>query len=268
MKLLNKENTIERKLNENEIDGDIEIYMNTWANYNENGADLSRYGIKSISDGWMTVDEAKEFAEKYAEDEPFINDIDNYSGIKLNIDEYSNTIDSLDLIERINNLDKHDKEILGAIMEAQGGELEDAFDVLERGDYEWYSGIDSYDDLAYELIDQLGGISELSDPENYIDDEALRRDLSYDIDYMMRDDAEDAVRNEHPGEDDEDYDFEKEVEDYIDENREDYLDMWVEDILNEPSKEDIERYFDYEKWGRDLSFDGYVITDNGVIRID
>ena len=63
-------------VNESDFD-DIRIYMNTWANYNENGADLSQYGIESIADGWLTVEEALEFAEKYAEDEPFINDTDN-----------------------------------------------------------------------------------------------------------------------------------------------------------------------------------------------
>lgn len=242
MKLFNEDIKIEKKLNENEIDGDIEVFMNTWANYNENGADLSRYGIQNLADGWMTVDEAREFAKEHAEDEPFINDIDNYSGVELGIDEYSNVEEALDLIEKVNNMGKFDKEVLGAVMEAQGGELEDAMDIVENGDYEFYPNIDNYTDLAYELIDQLGGVKELSDPERYIDEEALRRDLSFDVDYMMRDAAEDAVRESHPGEDEDDYDFEKEVEDYIDENREDYLDMWVEDILNNLSEDDIDRY--------------------------
>lgn len=28
---------------------------------------------------------------------------------------------------------------------------------------------------------------------------------------------------------------------------------------------DLSNYFDYEKFGRDLSYDGYVITDSGTI---
>ena len=58
----------------NTTSDDVMVYMNTWKNYNEYGADLEMYGIK---DGWMTPEQGLEFCKKYAEDEPFINDVDN-----------------------------------------------------------------------------------------------------------------------------------------------------------------------------------------------
>ena len=69
--------------------------------------------------------------------------------------------------------------------------FKDAIEIFDNEDYEYYSGVNSLTDLAYELIDQIGGIKDaVSDPENYIDEEALRRDLSFDIREMMRDNAE------------------------------------------------------------------------------
>ena len=55
---------LKKIVEDNNSNKEPKVYMNTWKNYNENGADLSQYGINSISDGWMTIDEAREFAEK------------------------------------------------------------------------------------------------------------------------------------------------------------------------------------------------------------
>ena len=57
------------------------LYMNTWKNYNINGADTD-----SITGGWMNIEQAKEFLEVHNEEEPFINDTDN---VPLEVDEYS-----------------------------------------------------------------------------------------------------------------------------------------------------------------------------------
>ena len=59
-------------LKEESDDDLIKVFMNTWANYNEYGADE---GITPT--GWMTPEEAIEYAKKYEEYEPFINDTDN-----------------------------------------------------------------------------------------------------------------------------------------------------------------------------------------------
>ncbi len=262
-----KVESIERPLKESAGDEDVQVYMNTWANYNEYGADLSKYGINSIKDGWMSIDEAREFAEKYAEDEPFINDIETPLG-SLGINEYSNVEESLDLLEKISEYDKYDLEVIGAIYEDQGGELKDSIEIFDSGDYEYYSGVNSLTDLAYELIAQIGGIKDaVSNPENYIDEEALRRDLSFDIRELMRDSAEEEIDEKHKYDDEEDFDREQEIEDWMDEHEDDYLDMYVDEILNDIDGKTIENYFDYDAFGRDLGYDGYYITDKGAIRI-
>ena len=150
-------------MNENEIT----VFMNTWANYNENGADD---GITPT--GWMSVDEALDYCEEYAEYEPFINDVDNPLGVDLGISEYGNVIEDLENIQRINDIPEYDRDALIAILEDQGGSINDALEIWEDGDYEFYPNISDYTDLAYEIIEGIGGIGEaLGDRANYYIDE-------------------------------------------------------------------------------------------------
>lgn len=324
-------------------DDEIKIFMNTWANYNENGADISQYGFENMADGWLSIDDAIEFAEKYADDEPFINDTDNVPA-GFDINEYS-SIDVLNDLKKYEELSSYDKEALSAIMEATGDDFESAKEILDSGDYTFYKGIDNFTDLAYEIIDELGGLEEaLGDRvSNYIDEDAMRRAYEWDIRDSMRDDAENAVEEDHYGElttddfdnlpkeveldielsdyDDEDelndairdeiaynldldfdvddletaiesfdiettedgktiaknivynfetYDKDAEIEDWIDNNIDSYLDSIIEEeiYLAEKGEVDLSDYFDYEAYGRDLSYDGtFTIVDGGIIEL-
>lgn len=324
-------------------DDEIKIFMNTWANYNENGADISQYGFENMADGWLSIDDAIEFAEKYADDEPFINDTDNVPA-GFDINEYS-SVDVLNDLKKYEELSSYDKEALSAIMEATGDDFVSAKEILDSGDYTFYKGIDNFTDLAYEIIDELGGLEEaLGDRvSNYIDEDAMRRAYEWDIRDSMRDDAENAVEEDHYGElttddfdnlpkeveldielsdyDDEDelndairdeiaynldldfdvddletaiesfdvettedgktiaknivynfetYDKDAEIEDWIDNNIDSYLDSIIEEeiYLAEKGEVDLSDYFDYEAYGRDLSFDGtFTIVDGGIIEL-
>lgn len=324
-------------------DDEIKIFMNTWANYNENGADISQYGFENMADGWLSIDDAIEFAEKYADDEPFINDTDNVPA-GFDINEYS-SVDVLNDLKEYEELSSYDKEALSAIMEATGDDFVSAKEILDSGDYTFYKGIDNFTDLAYEIIDELGGLeAALGDRvSNYIDEDAMRRAYEWDIRDSMRDDAENAVEEEHYGElttddfdnlpkeveldielsdyDDEDelndairdeiaynldldfdvddletaiesfetettedgktiaknivynfetYDKDAEIEDWIDDNIDSYLDSIIEEdiYLAEKGELDLSDYFDYEAYGRDLSFDGtFTIVDGGIIEL-
>lgn len=176
---------------------EIKVYMNTWANYNENGADLSRYGIKNMRDGWLSIDEAREFAEKYKEDEPFINDLDNVP-FDTEINEYSYVEDALDLLERLNDLDEREIEEIQAIQEATGYPLDQVLDIFEDKSYIYIPGVTSYEELAQEYIDNIGGITEISNPETYIDTQQLRRDLELEFDDSdLRYEAEKYVEKQH-----------------------------------------------------------------------
>lgn len=243
---------------------DMEVFMNTWANYNENGADS---GITPT--GWMSIDDAIEYCEEYADYEPFINDTDNIPFD--DIDEYSNASSVLQELKELQESDV-DEDVVAAIVEAGGYDIKEAIEIAESGDYYWYPGLSSYTDLAYAVIDEIGSLKDaLGDRVvNYIDEDQMRREYRWDIREIMRDTAEQEVDDEHEGEDEDSYDREQEIEDWMDEHEDEYLDMIIdEDIrMAEAGEIDLSNYFDYEAFGRDLSFDGYTIVDGGIILVN
>lgn len=228
---------------------DIQVYMNTWKNYNEYGADLEQYGIK---DGWMSPEEAKEFAEKYAEDEPFINDTDNcpFEGVN----EYS-SLSVLDDLITYNNLSEDEKEVVGAILEAGSiTDLEEAIHVAETGDYVFFPGVDNDEDLGRAYVDMCGGItsavSQSRLPE-FFDEEGYREEIEDDVrDMIASDNGYDSI------------------DDVTDEELNSYLDAIVSDELSvatlDGNEDFLEAHFDYKAFGEELSYD-YTYVDAGAI---
>ena len=311
----------------NESFDDMEVFMNTWANYNEYGAD----GVLTPT-GWMSIDEAIDYCEEYADYEPFINDTDN---VPFEINEYSNASSVLQDLKELQDSNV-DEDVVEAIVEAGGYDVKEAVEIAERGDYYFYPDVNDYEDLAYAVISGIGSLGDaLGDRiTNYIDEDQMRREYSWDVRYMMRDDAEAAVDEEHAGEvdiskvptskefsidewfDEDDeyteddlreqisddlefdydaapvsfdievssdgkkvtakniewngYDREQEIEDWIDEHEDDYLDSIIDEEIRlaEAGEVDLSNYFDYEAFGRDLSYDGYTFTDKGAILIN
>ena len=154
----------------------ISVFLNTWGNYNENGAD-GGFWVELPCD----LDEALErLAESTGEDvdemEVFINDFETEIN-GLEISENSNISELNDLAEQLESLDKYDLEKLQAILESDGGSLENALDNMD--DYTYYANM-SLEDVAYEMIEEgvFGDIPESI--INYIDISAIARDLDYD----------------------------------------------------------------------------------------
>lgn len=234
----------------------IMIYMNTWKNYNEYGADLESYGIK---DGWMTPEQALEFCKKYAEDEPFINDVDNNSGIDLEISEYSNAPSVLEGLVKLNDAmtfgaGNADKDDIGLLWEAWADKesastpsienIEEFLDFLENGEYYVHNDITSTYDIGKYYVDNVGfeGVSNI---ENYINTNQVKEDLQEEID------------NE----------YEKDSEDWFE-----YDDSMIDEIIDSYKAANDEnffdKYFDYESLGDEIYSDGYwYLTDNGSVEI-
>ena len=253
---------INESKNLNESFDDMEVFMNTWANYNEYGAD----GVLTPT-GWMSIDDAIKYCEEYAEYEPFINDTDN---VPFDVSEYSNASSVLQDLKELQDSNV-DEDVVEAIVEAGGYDVKEAVEIAERGDYYFYPDVHDYSDLAYAVIDGIGSLGDAIGDRitNYIDEDQMRREYSWDVRDMMRDDAESAVDEEHEGEDEDSYDREQEIEDWIDEHEDDYLDSIIDEEIRlaEAGEVDLSNYFDYEAFGRDISYDGYTFTDKGAILI-
>lgn len=240
----------------------MQIYMNTWANYNENGADLSKYGIDDLSSGWLSVEDAIEFKNKYAEDEPFINDTDN---VPFDIGE--NDLWALEVLKDIED-NKDDPEIIAMIME-EGYDLKQAVEKYENGEYQYLDGVSNDEELGYAIIDEIGSIADaVSHPEYYIDEDAMKRNYEDDIRRVVEDDARTMIADEKGIDEDEVTD--EDIEEYVDENLDSYLDSVVaeEIAMAERGEIDLSNYFDYEAFGRDCRFDGWSYINGNAILVE
>jgi hypothetical protein len=219
-------------LTESDSSSDIKVYMNTWKNYNEYGADLEMYGIK---DGWMSVDDALEFCKKYSEDEPFINDVDN---CPIEISEYDNAVSKLQELKKIEELPSDEQEMVGYFLEH--GSYEDLDEIVKKvqdGDYTFFPGVDNSYDLGKAYFDMVG-IEGISNPFQYVDRAQIMR--------SFRDnDSEDLSDS-------------------------DYYAMADEEIENAEAGGNLqyaEDNFDYEALGRDLEMDGYTYVSGGALQV-
>ena len=156
----------------------ISIYLNTWKNYNENGA-AGGFWVELPCD----LDEAFERLAKNTHEDPdemevFINDVDCYiSGAEIS---ENDDIEELnDIAEELERLPSDDIEALEAILEADGCTLSRAVKILESGGYIYYSG-ETLENIAAEWVNDgcFGDIPKSI--VNYIDYSAIARDLSFD----------------------------------------------------------------------------------------
>jgi len=232
------------KLKEDSLNpGEIQLYMNTWGNYNEHGAD-----VENINGGWMDIDQAKEFLEAHKDEEPFINDTENVPG-DLDIDEYTNPWEAIEELEYIENSD--DKEALIAIIESIG-KFDEAKEVYESGDYTFFSGVEDDEELGRAYVDMVGGLEGVANIGNYIDEEAYKE--------SWREAAEQSVREENPDLDEDSDEFEDEVENWLNGVASEQLE------IDKADGADLSDYFDYEALGRDLDFEGYFFASTGAVQ--
>lgn len=220
--------SIQTNLKEAEGNSNIELYMNTWGNYNINGADT-----EAIGGGWMSIEQAKEFLENHKE-EPFINDTNN---CPIEVDEYDNPWEVIEQLEYIENCDN--PEALIAIIESTSNNFEENKRIYESGDYTFFAGVDNDYDLGKAYYDMVGGVSGISEPENYVNREDVKQNI---INNMASD------------------------EDYSDEELDAMVDEDIEVAKIDNDESFFENYFDFETLGRELDYSGFFFAETGAIQ--
>lgn len=160
----------------------LNIYVNTWGNYNENGADGGE---------WITLpmdpEELKETLEKIAanmgdyDPEWFVNDYEWTSEIEpREIGENENIEELNDFIEELNGLEEWDQKEIAAAMEAFGYSFEEAMDKQQRRYFTFYAGMD-LEEVAEELVNECYFSKDTPDIfTRYFDYAAFARDLGFD----------------------------------------------------------------------------------------
>lgn len=160
----------------------LNIYVNTWGNYNENGADGGE---------WITLpmetEELDQTLEKIAEaiedndPEWFINDYEWTIDFELgDVNEMDNIFEWNERCQEAYSLQDWEAEEIAAAMEAFGYSFPEAFERQQRGCFIFYAGQD-LEDVAYSLIEECYTTKDT--PEiftRYFDYEGFARDLSFD----------------------------------------------------------------------------------------
>lgn len=160
----------------------LKIFVNTWGNYNENGADGGE---------WLTLPmDADELAEKLqaiaaamGDDDPewTIHDYEWTSPVELGtVDEMDSITEWNERCAELSELDEYDLQEIAAAMEAYGYKFEEALSRHERGCFIFFPG-QSLDEVAAELADEhLTGADIPEYIKRYFDYDAFARDLGFD----------------------------------------------------------------------------------------
>ena len=160
----------------------LNIFINTWGNYNENGADGGEWVKLPLTPEELEYT-LNMIAEELEEDDPefFINDYEWTTEIEPraigemeNIEELNDFINGLDALE-----DWEQKEIAAAV-EAFGYDFMEAMDKQQSRYFTFYEGMD-LEEVAEEIINECYFTKETPDIfTRYFDYAAFARDLGYD----------------------------------------------------------------------------------------
>lgn len=161
----------------------LNIFVNTWGNYNENGADGGKWLALP-----MEAEELEEALENIAEamgdfdPEWAIHDYEwvcDWEGEEIS--EYDNIEELNEYCLRLSELSEHEALVYSAAVEYYGKEYVD-LDNLDE--YNLYTDIKDNYDLGYYWIVESGcyDLENMGHLANYIDYEAFGRDINFEAD--------------------------------------------------------------------------------------
>ena len=160
----------------------LNLFVNTWGNYNENGADGGE---------WITLpmdaDELEEVLENIAaamgdnDPEWFINDYEWTIDTELGeVHEMDNIFDWNEKCLEADSLEEWETEEIAAAIEAFGYTFAEAYERQQRGCFIFYAGQD-LEEVAYSLVEECYITKDTPDIfTRYFDYEGFARDLVFD----------------------------------------------------------------------------------------
>lgn len=160
----------------------LNIYVNTWGNYNENGADGGEWITIPMEAGDLekTLDRIAENMQDF-DPEWFVNDYEWTTEIEpREISEHENITDLNEWIGELDSLNEWDQKEIAAAMEAWGYSFEEAMDKQQSGYFTFYPNMD-LNEVAEELVNECYFTKDTPDIlTRYFDYEAFARDLGFD----------------------------------------------------------------------------------------
>ncbi|SHJ81757.1 antirestriction protein ArdA [Propionispora hippei] len=152
----------------------LKIALTNLGKYNEGELVYKWLELPATEDEIEEAKEAIGINEQY--EEWFITDYEtDIEG--LQVGEYEDLEALNELAERYENLHEYDQDIVQAIIEGEGYDLEEALDVLESGNYSFYPDVTNEEDLGFYVVDEgLFGVEIPDSLQVYIDHESIGRD--------------------------------------------------------------------------------------------
>lgn len=161
----------------------LNIYINTWGNYNEHGADGGEW-ITLPMDPDELEEKLNNIAAAMNDNDPefFINDYEYTCEFDYrDISEMENITDLNEEIERLSNLKEWEQETYAAAVEYWGAEW---VDIDELDEYNLHRDITNEYDLGYYWAVESGcyDLDSMGSLANYFDYEAFGRDINLETD--------------------------------------------------------------------------------------
>ena len=162
----------------------LNVYVNTWKNYNENGADGGEWVELPMFEPHLE-ETLERIAESMGDDDAewFINDYewtaDNMEPLR-DIDENDDILELNNFLEELSYMSEWELTVYRAAVEVFGADYVTPDDV---DDFLLLADITDEYDLGYYYVHDLDAYNIKSEPiSSYIDYDALGRDLSMELD--------------------------------------------------------------------------------------
>lgn len=235
-------------------DGVPRIYVGTYAKYNDGSIDGKWIDIPDYNTYEEFVDACRELHSDENDPEFMVQDYENFPRKWY----HEGGLPSEEEFDKINEFYMMDDDEKAAYEEYV--DLDYGDDDIEAFHEKYIGKFHSMSDFGYYLIDNYGMPSENIDW--YFDYEAFGRELTMDWHQGDPDEMDDEGEPENP---EYYYDSDGHMEMPYDSDKE-VAEQWVDDMggIEQLSKETIERYFDYEEFGR-IVFDNDCSESNGYV---
>lgn len=160
----------------------LNIFINTWGNYNENGADGGEW-ITLPMDAGDLKETLDRIADNMGDFDPefFVNDYEYTTEMDLReIGEMENISDLNDEMQRLADLSEWEQEVYCAAVEIWGSDV----DPDNLDEYNLYRDITNDYDLGYYWAIDSGcyDLDKMGPLANYIDYESFGRDIRFESD--------------------------------------------------------------------------------------
>lgn len=154
----------------------LNIYVNTWGNYNEHGADGGEW-LTLPMDADELADALARIAERMGDEDPdwTVHDYEWDDGLNVKVSEMADIDELNELTQQLADLSAYDLAKLEAMIDAFGYDIADGLDHLDE--YTLYEGM-TLNDVAEELVNDCYDLPEFA--LRYFDYDAFARDLSFD----------------------------------------------------------------------------------------